>query len=248
MAIPIEEVRRDNLVLLIDIAGGGSQRALADRIKRAPSQVSQWVNRSPDSSTGAPRSISGKMARTIEQLLGLANGWMDTPHELAQARDGYNAHSATPARYSVEEAREDYGAAMPIELTSARGSCGGGIIDHETVSRTPLLKEASWFRRYRIRPEDAIAVWADGESMADFIVDGDIVIFDRSNTTPKSGKIFLIQHPDGLRIKRLRREIDGTWVLQSDNPDKRRFPDESIEPEHAQLLKIVGSFVYRQGG
>ena len=84
--------------------------------------------------------------------------------------------------------------------------------------------------------------------MADFIVDGDIVIFDRSKIEPKSGKIFLIDHPDGLRIKQLRRQIDGSWLLESRNPDKRQFPDEVIQPSHADLLKIAGEFVYRQGG
>ncbi|MFZ6780763.1 S24 family peptidase [Undibacterium sp. Ji83W] len=56
------------------------------------------------------------------------------------------------------------------------------------------------------------------------------------------------QKIDGLRIKQLRREIDGTWVLESRNPDKRTYPDERITPENVGLLKIIGRFVYRQGG
>ena len=55
-------------------------------------------------------------------------------------------------------------------------------------------------------------------------------------------------HPDGLRIKRLRRLIDGGWALESSNPDKHRYPNETIAPDHADLLKILGEFVYRQGG
>ncbi|SOE49097.1 hypothetical protein ODI_R1841 [Orrella dioscoreae] len=74
------------------------------------------------------------------------------------------------------------------------------------------------------------------------------MIFDTSKTEPRSGKIFLIDHPDGLRIKELRREIDGSWVLGSRNADKRRYPDERVDPEHASRLKIHGEFVYRQGG
>jgi phage repressor protein C with HTH and peptisase S24 domain len=110
------------------------------------------------------------------------------------------------------------------------------------------VKEATFFKRYDVRPENAIAVYADGDSMSNFIVDGDIVIFDTSKTEPRTGKIFLIEHPDGLRIKQLRRDIDGSWVLASLNPDKQRFPDERIAPDHGARLKIHGQFVYRQGG
>lgn len=111
-----------------------------------------------------------------------------------------------------------------------------------------LIKEAGFFKKFKLKPENGIAIYADGDSMAEFIVDGDIVIFDRAKTEPRSGQIFLIRHPDGLRIKVLRRQIDGSWVLESKNPDKRRFPDEVIHRDQAELLQIVGEFVYRQGG
>lgn len=146
---------------------------------------------------------------------------------------------------SAEDANEPIG---EIPYWDAKGSCGGGTMNWEEIPKGTLVKEASFFKRYNLKPGNAIAVYADGNSQADFIVDGDIVIFDRSRIDPKSGKLFLIDHPDGLRIKQLRRQIDGSWVLESRNPDKRQYPDEVIAPSHAELLKIVGEFVYRQGG
>lgn len=135
-----------------------------------------------------------------------------------------------------------------IEYWSAKGSCGGGVLNFEDIPKGKLVKESTFFSRYSVRPSNLFAIYADGNSMADFIVDGDIVIFDKSRRTPISGEIFLIEHPDGLRIKQLRREIDGTWILESRNADKRRFPDERIEPGQEELLKVLGQFVYRQGG
>lgn len=146
---------------------------------------------------------------------------------------------------SVEDTTEPIG---EIPYWDAKGSCGGGAMNWEEIPKGTLVKEASFFKRYDLKPGNAIAIYADGNSMADFIVDGDIVIFDRSKIDPKSGKIFLIDHPDGLRIKQLRRQIDGSWVLESRNPDKRQYPDEVIAPSQADLLKIAGEFVYRQGG
>lgn len=159
----------------------------------------------------------------------------------------FGKSSANPSRYRIAEATGPADS-IAMMLTEARGSCGGGSVTHDDEEREPLMKEPSWFRRYKLRPENAFVVWADGDSMSNFIVDGDIVIFDRSKTTPRTGQIFLIEHPDGLRIKQLRREIDGTWVLESLNPDKRRFPDERVSADDASLLKVRGEFVYRQGG
>lgn len=241
----VADIRHANLIELIRRAGGTG--AFAERIGRDASQVSQWANRAPDSKTGKPRNIGDRAARHIEQALQLQRGWMDATHPHAAQATAYIGKDANPARYRIEEGTTENGA-RDIAFMDAMGSCGGGMLNVDAEMRTPLLKEASWFRRYRVQPEDCLAVWADGDSMASFIVDGDIVIFNRSRRIPRSGQIFLIEHPDGLRIKRLRREIDGTWVLESDNPDKRRFPDERIGPEDAHLLNIVGEFVYRQGG
>lgn len=156
--------------------------------------------------------------------------------------------NASELQFAVREHGGTYHAGSEIELLDARGSCGGGSIAWDMEYREPLIREQGWFRRYNVRPEDVFAVFADGDSMADFIIDGDIVIFNRKQTTPRSGAIFLVEHPDGLKIKRLRREIDGSWVLESTNPDKRRYPDERISSDQAELLRIRGEFVYRQGG
>jgi hypothetical protein len=75
---PAEDTRHDNLLRLIESHGG--QRALADSIDKSPAQISQWVNRAPNSRTGTPRTISGASAREIESRLGLPAGWIDQPH------------------------------------------------------------------------------------------------------------------------------------------------------------------------
>jgi phage repressor protein C with HTH and peptisase S24 domain len=178
--------------------------------------------------TIALASIYGVNANWLATGKGLANPTAKTKEVLPE--DGYD------------------GEVGRIPYWDARGSCGGGFLNYEQLPVGHLVKEASFFKKYDLSPANAVAIYADGDSMSDFIVDGDIVIFDQSKTEPRSGKIFLIEHPDGLRIKQLRRELDGTWILESRNPDKRRYPDERVEPEKLEFLKIQGEFVYRQGG
>ena len=150
--------------------------------------------------------------------------------------------------FHLTEPDSETSQSFEIPYLEARGSCGGGSLSNSNEIAGKLVKEKTWFLKYNIKPSDALVVFADGESMADFIVDGDIVIFNKSKTEPKSGRIYLINHPDGLKIKQLRREIDGTWVLESRNPDKRRYPDERIPSSMSNLLEILGEFIYRQGG
>jgi SOS-response transcriptional repressor LexA len=222
----------DRLVKLLADSGQLRQGAgayLAKRYKVSSVTANDWLNGRFRPGTDTARQIADDHGSRFEALY-----------------FGTATKSANPSGYRVIEATADNGA-TEITFIDARGSCGGGSTA-EADSRAPLMKEPSWFVKYKIKPKHALAVWADGESMADFIVDGDIVIFDTSKHVPRSGRIFLIDHPDGLRIKRLRRDIDGSWVLESNNQDKRRFPDERIAPDHADLLTIRGEFVYRQGG
>lgn len=74
----IEEIRHANL--LTQIARFPTLQAFADQVERAHSQVSQLRNRIAHSTTGKPREVDSKMARHLEEKLGLEHGWMDNDH------------------------------------------------------------------------------------------------------------------------------------------------------------------------
>jgi len=73
------EIRRDNLILLI--AAHTTTAALNEKLGfvRTDATLSQIKNQSPDSKTGTPKAMGDKVARLIEQKLGLETGWMDNP-------------------------------------------------------------------------------------------------------------------------------------------------------------------------
>lgn len=87
----IEETRLARLLILKEEYGGVA--ALAEVLGMSnPSQLSQWLNRSPDSKTGKPRSVNSASARDIEKKTGKLSGWMDQPvyadnEKLTQAID-----------------------------------------------------------------------------------------------------------------------------------------------------------------
>lgn len=73
----IEEIRRCRLLLLI--SEYGTIAALAQKLDRQPSQVSQWKNASIDNKSQKPRSMKSETARWIEEKTGKPVGWMDQP-------------------------------------------------------------------------------------------------------------------------------------------------------------------------
>jgi hypothetical protein len=74
----IDEIRRANLAVLVTELGGVGR--LAETIGKDPSQVSQWLNASPDSRTGVARGMRAKTCRDIERKAGKGENWLDINH------------------------------------------------------------------------------------------------------------------------------------------------------------------------
>jgi phage repressor protein C with HTH and peptisase S24 domain len=71
--------------------------------------------------------------------------------------------------------------------------------------------------------------------------DGDLVVINTDDVTPKDGVVFAANYDGELVIKRLKRDA-GQWFLASDNPDKARFGDKLC----ADGCGLIGRIVYKQ--
>ena len=229
----METTLKERLTLAMAGPPKVTQAALARACNVRPPSVTDWLS-------GRTHTLAGPNLLKASRFLGVSPDWLSEGKGLMRPPD------AKTARYRIAEG-DATTEAVAIDLSNERGSCGGGSIDWSEDKREPLYKEAGWFRHYKVKPKDVLAVWADGDSMAPYITDGDLVFFDTSKTIPRTGSIFLVKHPDGQRIKRLRRKIDGAWVLESLSDNKNSFPDEEITTDHAELLVVRGQFLCRQG-
>jgi len=245
----IDEIRRENLLKAVKMAGSATK--LAQMADISAMAISQIKNQSPDSKTGKPKSMGDAIARKIERAVGKEEGWMDTDPDFEELKKYIEEQQISLEKLVAPELRilkKDTKSRLAIDYVRSQGSCGGGFLEHNQLPCDDFSPGSKFFEKYELAPKDAVAIYADGDSMSEFIVDGDTVVFDVSKKAPRSGKIFLIEHPEGLRIKVLRLSIDGSWILECKNPNKRAFPDERISPDQIGLLKIRGQFVYRQGG
>jgi phage repressor protein C with HTH and peptisase S24 domain len=138
-------------------------------------------------------------------------------------------------------------------LPSSRGSCGGNASGKPDVADIQkavgrVYKDQAFFDRLGVKPDDVRAVIADGDSGANFIVHGDTVLIHTTQTDRlENGLIYVLDTPDGPRIKRVFRRSDGHVILSCDNPDKVRYPDEEYTADKAASLMLIGRYIYRQG-
>jgi phage repressor protein C with HTH and peptisase S24 domain len=220
-----------------NIADWGAGVRLAKITKTTPKAVSKWLNGETMPGRSNMQALADHLRVRVEWL------------EYGNGEQGLGVAEA-PATYAVNEdgspSETDY-ALIPQYF--ARASAGNGYHnDHVDVGEGLVFKR-SWLARLKLKTDRLCAIYADGSSMEPTIYDGEVLLIDQSDVTPKNGKVYAILRPDGsVSIKRLVQQIAGSWIIRSDNPDKTRYPDEEISSEMLGHIEIIGRSVWRGGG
>lgn len=205
----VEEVRRENLVALIAERGGQRPFAEAAGIKN-PAQVSQWVNRSPNATTGKPRVMSGATARAIESALALPAGWMDTHHGDGSLAISGVLETETPPGY------------VRFDLFEGGAGMGVGVVNQDYPEVIRTIEVAEWEVRKKLgylpQPGRIQIITGRGPSMRPKLEDGDIVWIDVTCDYFDGDDYYLINIGGETQIKMLQRRGDGLYVV-SINPD-----------------------------
>ena len=137
-----------------------------------------------------------------------------------------------------------------IPQYTALGACGGdGYLNDHAEIKGGLAFKRDWLAKMKARPENLNVIYASGESMEPYIMEGDVVLIDVSQTSPRDRQVYAIRRPDGgVSIKRLIHQMAGGWVIRSDNPDKARFADESLSQDVIHDIPVIGRVIWRGGG
>jgi hypothetical protein len=152
------------------------------------------------------------------------------PHLSATA--GFDAVGTDPSEKYLFATRV-YGAVL---------SAGNGSThwEHEEIEGSHAFTRA-WLQRKRLKIDKCRVLTVDGDSMLPELRNGFVVLIDLSDCDPiKSGKVYALSVDGEQRIKRLFPQIDGSLKICSDNPDKAHFPDEVVQPEHLERVRIIG--------
>lgn len=212
---------------------GLNQAELARLVGCTRATVNDWTS-------GRTESLRGPNLMKAAQALGVEPDWLGTGKGPKRRRDvgrpiiAYDHPDELPP-----------GQFEMIPLLDVRVSAGAGVWTEDRANtRYSLAFLNGWLRRNGYRPEDLKLLEVRGDSMEPRIYDGDIVLIDISDTTPRSGRVYAIVYQDWVYLKRLIVRMDGTVEVRSDNPN---YPPEMVPRDDQDRLRIVGRCVWAGG-
>ena len=151
------------------------------------------------------RSKSTTALHKIAQRLGLNPNWLET---------GKGPKHAT---HPPED--RDWADITAYEQAVALGD--GSVPDDYAVTHKLKFKARS-LQRKGLFANKLSVFYGRGDSMRPRINDGDALLFDTSDTTPRDGHIYIVKYDGGYFAKRLH-QYGNQWFLVSDNPDDPKW-------------------------
>lgn len=121
---------------------------------------------------------------------------------------------------------------------SVAASAGSGLIALEEQEIERIAFRRDWLHEMGIDAREAGLVTASGDSMDPTIPDGAMMLVVRRHGEPiRSGFIYVLVLDGEVLVKRIMRNVDGTFDLISDNP---LYPVQKVRQVDLDGLHIAG--------
>lgn len=165
-------------------------------------------------------------------------------HGLAKMDDASfdvnDVHKPTVVDYEIENGF------IWVDVVEANFSCGTGesIEFHFDVINGKFPFPPSFFQKKFVDPKYMRIIKAKGDSMSDFIHDGDLVGIDVSQTEIIDGEIYAVYFEGEGMIKQIFKEEGGKLSLHSLNP---KYRDREVSELNGINFKVMGRQFWRAG-
>lgn len=136
-----------------------------------------------------------------------------------------------------EELGDEYVLIPRLDVKFSAGN--GKIVWHVDEKGQKQAFRRAWCQRLGINPEHAATIVNEGQSMEPRLIDGDSLVVDYKATNIIDGKVYALAYRGELFVKRLFKMPSGGLRVQSDNPDKTRFPDMNLTAEDVEHVEII---------
>ncbi|MCA4780280.1 LexA family transcriptional regulator [Acinetobacter towneri] len=207
-----------------------SQQAVADAIGVTQSAYSQLETGRVDSSSFLP---------AIAKFLGVDAYWLQTGKE----SEKFDPFITVDSVVATEDYKDEF---IWIDVVEAVFSCGVGesIEFHFDTINGKIPFSPSFMKDKNVTDKTMKIIKAKGDSMADYIKDGDLVGINLAQTEIIDGEIYAVYLAGEGMLKQIFKEANGSLVLHSLNP---RFPDKIVSEENGKNFKIMGRQFWRAG-
>ena len=224
----IQEIRRKRLQEWF------SNRSLPQKEK---SYISQLINgKSP---------FGERAARRLEATYGMGLGYLDkAQNEDHEGQPDLGPAIQTPLRPvvvvdSADDINPDHDIfAVPRYTVRASAGDGEPVFEIDTKG-TPNYCRGGWALENGYKRDKLFSIVARGNSMEPTIPNGASLIVHRQEEVV-SGKVHVICRGDECYVKRLIRQMDGSVLVKSENPD---YKDVEVQPDDPTPLHVVGLVV-----
>lgn len=176
----------------------------------------------------------GENEATIEQLLRIAHALHVLPAVLM------HFHSPHPVAGSLDD--DEFAL---VDMLDVKASAGSGAMNGHGEILGKFAFKRSWLQRRGVKADAARIIRARGNSMADRINDGDILLVNTAVHHLEQDGVYVIEL-DGLDYVKLVQRDFATGGVQiiSYNPD---FRPQHLTAEQAADLRISGRVVWHGG-
>ncbi len=120
----------------------------------------------------------------------------------------------------------------------------GFEVEYLAGERAPLFFRRDWMASRGLEVDELFAVEVNGRSMEPSLFEGDVVVVNTGDTTPRDGEAFALNYEGELVVKRMIRE-GNAWVMRSDNADKIRYGDKRCDERTRVIGRIVSKLSER---
>ena len=222
--------------------------SLKDRLKesrkkaqKTQAEVAEAVNISQPAYQALESGKNQKSAflPLIAQVLGVDPYWLTTGKSL----DTFNQSDVLDP-VMINEGNENQ--FIWISVVEANFSCGVGesIEFHFDAINGKIPFPPSFMKDKNVTEHTMKIIKAKGDSMADFIKDGDLVGINISQTDIIDGEIYAVYLAGEGMIKQVFKEADGSLILHSLN---EKYRDKLVTEENGKNFKVMGRQIWRAG-
>lgn len=207
-----------------------SQSDVSEAIGITQSAYSQLETGRVDSSSHLP---------AIANFLGVDAFWLST----GESSEGFDSQLISNPLVVTDDLKDQF---VWIDVVEASFSCGMGesIEFHFDAINGKIPFPPAFLRDRHVTEKTMKIIKAKGDSMAEFIKDGDLVGINLSQTDIIDGEIYAVYLAGEGMIKQIFKEADGSLILHSLN---EKYRDKLVTEENGKNFKVIGRQIWRAG-